>query len=99
MNNAKYTCKNVYDKCKSKLKHMQFETEGKHIYGRYRINGDQLSCIAIPHGRKTVKPGTYANMARQLKLAIWQFDELLDCKFSGEDYQGHLTPSPSIPHT
>lgn len=89
--NAQYNCHDIYRRCKKKLKSMTFE-DGKHIVGRYYINGAQKSWITIPKGRKPVTPGTYASMARQLKLNVAQFDDLLECPLSIKDYEKILLP-------
>ena len=84
MNNTKYNTNDVKKRASTKLG-IRFGTGGE-LNGWYYLNGLKATRITIPKGRKPIPPKTYKSMARQLKLTIPQFDDLLDCPLKKEAY-------------
>lgn len=84
MKNAQYNSKDVKNTCESKLR-INFR-DGKEYNGWFEYSGRKICRITIPKGRKFLPKGTYSSMARQLKLTVNQFDELLDCPLTFDRY-------------
>ena len=63
--------------CEDKLD-IEFR-KGKEFNGWFILDGKKAARITVPKGRKTIRPKTYSNMARQLKLNVGEFDDLLEC--------------------
>jgi hypothetical protein len=89
MLNAKYHTKDVKKTCESKLK-IEFR-KGKEFNGWYKLNKKKIARITISKGRKPIPSKTYQTMAKQLKLTIEQFDNLLKCPLTGVKYKKLIT--------
>ena len=85
MDNDKYNTKDVKEIVESKLG-LEFRS-GKEFNAWYRLNNKKVARLTVPKGRKSIPKGTYKSMANQLKLKIQDFDRLLDCPLSHEDYK------------
>ena len=90
MKNAQYNSKDIKKVCETKLK-IRFADAGEYN-GWYWLDGNKVLRITVPKGRKFVPPGTYASMARQLKLKIAQFDQLLDCPLKKAEFDKLIRP-------
>ena len=90
MKNAQYDSRDIKKTCEKKLKIIF--TDAKEYNGWYWLDGVKVLRITVPKGRKFVPPGTYANMARQLKLKTGEFDQLLDCPLKKEPYDKLIRP-------
>ena len=88
MDNAKYHTLDIKKCCETKLG-IQFRS-GNEFNGWFVLNGLKAARITIPKGRKPVPPKTYSSMAGQLKLSTKEFDQLLLCPLTYEDYIGLL---------
>ena len=77
MRNSEFQTNHVKKVCEDKL-HIRFRDAGEYN-GWFILDGRKVARITVPKGRKFIPQGTYGNMARQLKLTVSQFDELLDC--------------------
>ncbi len=84
MQNTKHHTKDVKKICEKKLD-INFR-KGKEFNGWYVLNGKKTARITIPKGRKPIPEKTYKSMAKQLKLNLAQFDDLLDCPLSSQEY-------------
>ena len=85
MQNNKYRTHDVKKICTTKLD-LKFEG-AKEFNAWFSLNGKKIARLTVSMGRKSIKPKTYGSMARQLKLTISQFDELLDCSLSRSGYE------------
>ena len=85
MKNNKYHTNDVKRKCESKLK-IKFR-KGKELNGWFILNGKKTARITIPKGRKPIPPKTYKSMAVQLKLSTVEFDNLLECPLTLNQYK------------
>ena len=88
MDNASYNTLEVKQVCETKLK-IAFDCT-KECKGWYVFNGKKSCRITIPKGRKFIPEGTYGSMAKQLKLKIKEFDEMLECTLSKAAYDNLL---------
>lgn len=88
MSRAQHDCSDVKAQCERKLA-VSFR-EGKEYNGWYLHDGKKIRRVTVPKGRKPLKPGTYANMARQLALTSRQLDDLLDCPLNLQGYVAAL---------
>jgi hypothetical protein len=88
MKNNSYDTRDVKKCCEYKLG-ICFRP-GKEFNGWFEVNGKKAARITIPKGKKPIPLKTYKSMADQLKLSVTEFDNLLDCSLSGEDYKTHL---------
>ncbi|HQU73708.1 MAG TPA: hypothetical protein PKV71_21380 [Calditrichia bacterium] len=85
MKNAQYSTNDVRRVCENKLR-IDFSTKGKEFNGWFWLNGKKVARITVPKGRKPIGKGLYKNMAHQLKLNTQQFDDLLDCPLTLDEY-------------
>lgn len=85
MDNTKYNSQEIRKVCENKLE-INFQAR-KHFKGWYKLNGVKTTKIIVPKGKKFIPKGTYKSMAEQLKLEIQEFDELLKCPLSHEEYK------------
>ncbi|MEW6265561.1 MAG: hypothetical protein AB1641_21010 [Thermodesulfobacteriota bacterium] len=90
MRNADYHTADVKRICENKLK-IAFR-HGHEFNGWFELNGIKMARITIPKGRKPIPPKTYKSMSMQLKLTVEQFDRLLECPLSLDQYQEILMP-------
>jgi len=89
MDNSHYNTMDVKSVCQNKLLISFNKKSGKradHYTGWFYKNGQKHKRITIPKGRKPIPPKTYKTLALQLGIATTQFDLLLKCPFSYEDY-------------
>ena len=89
MKNAQYNSRDIKKTCETKLE-IVFRDAGEYN-GWYWLNGKKVARITVPKGRKFVPVGTYANMARQLKLQASEFDLLLDCPLNKAAYDQKIS--------
>lgn len=85
MDNSKYNSQQIKKICEKKLE-IEFQAR-KHFKGWYKLNGVKKTKIIVPLGKKYVPKGTYKSMAQQLKLEVQEFDDLLKCPLSAEEYK------------
>lgn len=85
MKNSSYDTNAVKKKCEVKLD-IEFSTKGPHYNGWYSLNGKKAARITISKGKKFIPKGTYSSMAKQLKLSVDQFDDLLECPLTKKKY-------------
>lgn len=85
MDNDKYNTKDIKEICENKLG-LEFRV-GKEFNAWYRIDNKKVARITVPKGRKSVPTGTYKSMAKQLKLKVKEFDDLLKCPLSADGYK------------
>jgi len=85
MRNADFDASDIKATCETKLG-IRFRSNGE-FNGWFLLDGKRHARITIPKGRKDIYKGTYASMARQLRLDIGQFDNLLACPLTGEEYE------------
>ncbi|MCH8290572.1 type II toxin-antitoxin system HicA family toxin [Candidatus Poribacteria bacterium] len=52
--------------------------------------GQRISRVTVPHGRKDLKTGTERSIRNQLLLDKEQFKDFVNCLLSGEDYAAIL---------
>jgi hypothetical protein len=86
--NAKFRSHDVKRRCESKLA-IVFRA-AKEFNGWYLLDGRKAARVTVPIGRKPLTRGTYCSMARQLKLGVQEFDELLECPLDGKTYAALL---------
>ena len=84
MKNAKFSTFDVKRCCEHKLG-IGFRA-GKEFNGWFFLNQRKVARITIPKGRKPIPRKTYSSMARQLKLSVEEFDDLLECPLNGQGY-------------
>jgi len=92
MDNAKYHSQDIKTCCERKLD-IEFRS-GKEFNGWFVLNNKKAARVTVPKGRKPVPRGTYQNMAKQLKLEVSEFDELLSCTLTREEYERLLPDRP-----
>ena len=85
MDNSKYHTMDVKKCCETKLE-ITFRS-GNELNGWFVLQGKKTARITIPKGRKPIPPKTYKTMAYQLKLTAQEFDDLLACPLSSEEYR------------
>ena len=85
MKNSNFNCHDVKTCCENKL-NIDFRGGGE-LNGWFILNGKKVARITVPKGRKFIPPGTYKTMAKQLKLNIAEFDDLLECPLKKEKYE------------
>lgn len=95
MKNAQFDTLHIRKICHQKLG-IDFEAT-KETNGAFYYDERKIYKISVPKGRKTLPAGTYAGIARQLKISIAQFDELLACPLSFECYIGILKEKGVLP--
>ncbi len=59
----------------------------KEFNGWYLLDNVKTARITVPKGRKFVPQKTYKSMAKQLKLNVDQFDDLLECPLDHDGYK------------
>ncbi|RJR20565.1 MAG: hypothetical protein C4582_09005 [Desulfobacteraceae bacterium] len=84
MNNAKYESKVIKKTCETKLD-IKFKST-KEYNGWFFHDDIKVTRITVPLGKKFIPPKTYKAMASQLKLAVNEFDDLLDCPLNKDKY-------------
>jgi hypothetical protein len=83
--NADFNTRHVKSCCEKKLG-ITFRSGGE-FNGWYRLEGKKAARITIPKGRKPIPEKTYKSMAMQLRLRVSEFDALLECPLSNDEYQ------------
>ncbi|GJQ57484.1 MAG: hypothetical protein D8M57_18145 [Candidatus Scalindua sp. AMX11] len=84
MKNASFHTSDVKKCCENKLE-IEFR-KSKEFNGWFKLEGKKTARITIPKGKKPIPPKTYKSMAKQLKLSVNQFDDLLECPLTREGY-------------
>lgn len=85
MKNTQYNAKDVKKIGEGKLG-IEFRP-AKEFNGWFMLNGVKAKRLTVPKGRKSLPPGTYRSMARQLGLTVSDFDQLLECPLTREMYE------------
>ena len=85
MKNSSFNTNDIKKRCEKKLD-IEFRKR-KEFNGWYLLAGIKTVRITIPKGRKFIPPKTYKSMATQLKLTVSQFDDLLECPLSHDEYK------------
>ncbi len=74
---------------------------GDHAYFHFFVDGKKTSVYTkVSHGEREIHDGLLAAMARQVRLPRKQFNDLIDCPLSSEQYvqllrrQGVIEPTP-----
>lgn len=88
MKNAKFGADDVKRCCENKLG-IVFRS-AKEFNGWVVLDGRKAARVTVPKGRKDLTPGTYRCMARQLRLGVQEFDDLLECPLDGGTYAALL---------
>lgn len=83
MKNNKFDTYHVEKCCENKL-NMDYRS-GKELNFKLNHKGNFVR-ITVPKGRKNIPKGTYSSMARQLQLTVSEFDQLLECPLTKEEY-------------
>lgn len=84
MDNTSYDTSDVKKVCENKLQ-IEFR-DAKEYNGWYLLDGKKVCRITVSKGKKFIPEGTYKSMAKQLKLAVKEFDLMLACPLSKADY-------------
>ena len=87
MKNSQFNSHDIKMKCEHKLG-MNFDGK-KELNARMRYKGKFIR-VTVPKGRKRLPPKTYKTIANQLYLSTSQFDNLLSCPFSKDDFFNNL---------
>ena len=89
MKNSKFNSNDVKHCCENKLKISFNKSRSKEFNGWYRLMGDnkKFTKISVPKGEKFIATKTYKNMAKQLKLGVEEFDDLLECFIKRKEYE------------
>jgi len=85
MKNASFNTNDVKKCCEYKLD-IKFR-KAKEFNGWYYLDNKKTARITVPKGRKLISRKVYKTMARQLKLNITQFDNLLECPINKTKYE------------
>ena len=85
MKNASFSTNDVKKCCEYKLD-IKFR-KAKEFNGWYYLGNRKAARITVSKGRKSISPKTYQTMAKQLKLNIAQFDDLLECPIDKRRYE------------
>jgi len=88
MENTKYNTADVKKCCEVKL-NIEFR-DSKEFNGWFWLDDKKVTRITVPKGRKFIPPKTYGSMARQLRLTVNEFDDLLDCPLNKANYENLL---------
>ena len=94
MKNTLFKTNVIKNRCENKLG-IEFRVR-KECNGWYIFKGKKIARITVPKGKKPVPPKTYKTMAKQLKLDVSQFDDLLECPLTHEDYKKILNEKSGI---
>ena len=87
MKNAQFNTNDIRKCCENEKKlGIEFRTSGKEYNGWFKKEDKRICRITVPKGRKGVGKGLYRSMAKQLKLAVYEFDDLLECPLDTKDY-------------
>jgi hypothetical protein len=89
MKNTSFNTNDIKRCCENKLD-IEFRP-AKEFNGLYFLEGKKTARITVSKGRKFVPPKTYKSMAKQLKLTVNQFDDLLECPLIHKDYKKILS--------
>jgi hypothetical protein len=90
MKNSNYHTHDVKKICENKLEIIFKKITGNrsdHFNGWFYFEGKKSKRITISKGRKPIPPKTYSSMAKQLGLNTQQFDSLLECPLTLNDYK------------
>lgn len=85
MMNSRFHTLDVKRVCENKLG-ISFRS-GKEYNGWFVLGSKKAARVTIPKGRKPIPRKTYKSMAKQLKLNIRQFDDLLSCPLDKQEYE------------
>lgn len=91
MDNDKYTTMRVKTVCENKLGITFKGKRSKECNGWFVHAGKKISRVTVPKGRKPIPQKTYKKMAEQLILSVEDFDDLLACPLSLDDYRAILS--------
>lgn len=94
MKNSKFCTSDVKKQCEKKLG-IEFRSGGE-FNGWFWLDNKKVVRVTIPKGRKPIPPKTYKSMANQLKLAVDEFDDLLECPLTREKYELKLRASTQL---
>ena len=86
MKAGNYSTADVKRTCEDKLEIIFKSSRSDHFNGWYNYKGKKTARITVSKGRKPIPRGTYSSMAKQLKLTISQFDDLLECPLTKNRY-------------
>lgn len=89
MKNSQFSVKDVKKVGEKKL-HIEFRS-GKEFNGWFLLNGKKSKRLTVPKGRKGIPPKTYKSMATQLGITVADFDLLLECPLSKEEYEKKIS--------
>jgi len=95
MKAARFDSDRILRCCAGKLR-IDFR-HGPECNGWFTLDGMKTRRITVPHGRKPVPPGTFASMARQLRLTPAEFASVVDCTTTLEEYTATLRRRRSGP--
>ncbi len=88
MKNAQFDTNDIKKCCENRNKlGIEFRKSGKEYNGWFKKEGKKICRITLPKGRKDVGKGLYRSIARQLKLAVDDFDDLLECPLDRVGYE------------
>ena len=85
MKNSQFDVRDVKRVGEKKL-NIEFRS-GKEYNGWFKLNGKKAKRITVPKGRKGIPRKTYSSMARQLGLTVGDFDRLLECPLTKDEYE------------
>ena len=88
MKNSQFSTYDVKKRCEDKLD-IEFR-KGKEFNGWFILDGKKAARITVSKGRKPIPPKTYKSVARQLKLNVGEFDDLLECPLEKPGYDDKL---------
>lgn len=86
MKNSQFNAYDVKRCCEGKLE-IAFR-DGHEFNGWFKLGDKKIARITVPKGRKKLLPKTYKSMAKQLKLTVEEFDDLLECPLDRQKYEG-----------
>ncbi len=85
MKNSQFDVRDVKRVGEKKL-HIEFRS-GKEFNGWFKLNGKKTKRLTVPKGRKGIPRKTYSSMAKQLGLTVGDFDRLLECPLTKDEYE------------
>ena len=85
MKNSQFDVRDVKRVGEKKL-HIEFRS-GKEFNGWFKLNGKKAKRLTVPKGRKGIPRKTYSTMAKQLWLTVGDFDRLLECPLTKDEYE------------
>jgi len=89
MKNSQFSVKDVKKVGEKKL-HIEFRS-GKEFNGWFLLNNKKSKRLTVPKGRKGIPPKTYKSMATQLGITVADFDLLLECPLTKEEYEKKIS--------